>query len=157
MRYCCDELKERGGADNQIVATGVRWAESIRRSSRRMIEPCYRKARGRTLFHPIIEWTTDDVWQYIRVRGLRYCPLYDEGFTRLGCVMCPLTDSVEREMNRWPRIAALWKRAILDTYDPDKNGSRRFNSPEEYWDWWLRRGVSPTDGDTLFSNGIDYE
>lgn len=30
IRYCCSELKERGGA-GKIVVTGVRWAESVRR------------------------------------------------------------------------------------------------------------------------------
>lgn len=31
MRYCCSELKERGG-QGKLVVTGVRWAESIKRS-----------------------------------------------------------------------------------------------------------------------------
>lgn len=31
MRYCCEELKERGG-QYRVKITGVRWAESIKRS-----------------------------------------------------------------------------------------------------------------------------
>ena len=37
MRYCCSELKERGGIDRFIV-TGVRWSESVRRRSRGLVE-----------------------------------------------------------------------------------------------------------------------
>ena len=37
MRYCCSELKE-GGAKGRWIATGVRWAESVKRKSRGALE-----------------------------------------------------------------------------------------------------------------------
>ena len=38
VRFCCAELKERGGT-GRLVITGVRWAESARRKNQRgMIE-----------------------------------------------------------------------------------------------------------------------
>ena len=36
FRYCCEFLKERGGSGRMVV-TGIRWAESSRRSQRRMV------------------------------------------------------------------------------------------------------------------------
>lgn len=36
VRYCCPELKE-GGNPNRMIATGVRWAESRKRSNRSVI------------------------------------------------------------------------------------------------------------------------
>lgn len=44
-RYCCRELKERGGI-GRIVALGIRWAES-----QQMIEVCHKT--GRSLVNPI--------------------------------------------------------------------------------------------------------
>ena len=130
-RFCCQELKERGGA-GRLVVTGIRWAESSRRGKRRLIEACYRSASKKYL-NPIIDWPTAAVWEYVRERGLRYCSLYDEGFKRLGCVLCPMVRDVEIHMTRWPKICAAWERAIKASFDPDKGDRFGFSTPEEYW------------------------
>ena len=140
VRYCCQVLKERGGA-GRLVVTGIRWGESNRRSKRQMTEACYRDKTKRYL-HPIIDWPTDAVWQYIRERELPYCSLYDEGFRRVGCVLCPCVRDVELHMNRWPRLCAAWERAVKATFDPKKisrPGAQGFKTAEEYWRWWLDR------------------
>jgi phosphoadenosine phosphosulfate reductase len=116
-RYCCAYLKERGGT-GRVVLTGIRWAESDRRrNTRKAVETCYKK-QPRFLINPIIEWTDKDVWQYIRMNGVKYCSLYDEGFKRLGCIGCPMADRHRAaEFARWPRIERLWKKsfqALLD-------------------------------------------
>ena len=133
-RYCCRALKECGGS-GRVVVTGVRWGESARRSSRKMVESCYTDKTKRYL-NPIIDWTATDVWQYIRSRGIEYCSLYDEGQSRVGCVLCPMTRDVERQIARWPQIARAWERAVKATYVEGKTG---FKSAEEYWQWWLDR------------------
>ena len=139
-RYCCEVLKE-GGGKNRIVVTGIRWGESSRRSKRRMIETCYRN-KTKQFLNVIIDWSTDDVWQYIKEQKINYCSLYDEGFKRLGCVLCPMTRDVQRQMSRWPKIARAWERAVKATYKPDNKKRFRFNNPEEYWQWWLDRDAS---------------
>ena len=136
-RYCCQELKERGGA-GRLVITGIRAAESPRRSKRSMIEACYRDKTKRYL-NPIIDWPTDAVWEYIRGRGLPYCRLYDQGFRRLGCVLCPMVRDTARDIARWPRLAAAWERAIKATFDPAKAERFTFSTGDEYWQWWLDR------------------
>jgi len=137
-RYCCEDLKEVGG-DGRVVVTGIRWQESNRRSKRRMLESCYRRPQsGRLFLNIIIDWTTAEVWEYIRERKLRYCSLYDEGWKRIGCVLCPMIRDVDRQMRRWPAIAKIWERAIKDTWKPGPRKSS-FRSPEEYWQWWLDR------------------
>ena len=135
-RYCCEVLKE-GGGKGRIVVTGVRWGESARRSKRRMIETCYR-SRTKQFLNVIIDWSTNDVWQYIRDREIDYCKLYDEGFKRLGCVLCPMSRNVQRDIERWPRIARAWEKAIKATFKPE-NKNKPFKDPEEYWQWWLDR------------------
>jgi 3'-phosphoadenosine 5'-phosphosulfate sulfotransferase (PAPS reductase)/FAD synthetase len=37
MRYCCSEIKE-GGAESRFIATGIRWAESVKRKNRGALE-----------------------------------------------------------------------------------------------------------------------
>jgi phosphoadenosine phosphosulfate reductase len=140
-RYCCTALKEYSGK-GRIVITGVRWGESVRRSKRRMLETCYR-SKTKQYLNIIIDWSSNDVWRYIRNREIDYCKLYDEGFKRLGCVLCPMNREVKRDMERWPQIARAWERAIKAAYNPDKHKERYgFNSPEEYWQWWIDRDRS---------------
>ncbi len=145
-RYCCQELKERGG-QGRVVVTGVRWGESTSRATRKMVESCYRDPTKRYL-HPIIDWDTSDVWEYIRERKIETCCLYAEGQTRVGCVLCPMTRDVERQMSRWPQICRAWERAVKATFKPD----RGWATAEEYWQWWLDRDAASSVEDkmTLF-------
>lgn len=149
-RYCCEVLKE-GGGKNRIVVTGVRWGESRMRSKRRMIETCFRN-KTKQFLNVIIDWSTTEVWEYIRSRKIEYCSLYDEGFKRLGCVLCPMTRDVQRQMERWPQIARAWERAVKSTWKPDIDRFI-FKNPEEYWQWWLDRDRLPLkkdDGQMMF-------
>lgn len=136
-RYCCEVLKE-GGGKGRLVVTGVRWGESNRRSKRRMIETCYR-SKTKQFLNVIIDWQKHEVWRYIRDRQINYCGLYDEGFERIGCVLCPMSRDIVRQMVRWPKIAAAWEQAIKSTWKPDADKRFVFKSPEEYWQWWLDR------------------
>ena len=88
VRYCCEYLKERGGAGRRVV-TGVRKAESVKRSKRKDVEECF-KDKHKVYINPIIDWSDQDVWEYIKTNNLKYCHLYDEGFKRLGCIGCPM-------------------------------------------------------------------
>jgi phosphoadenosine phosphosulfate reductase len=138
-RFCCRILKERGG-ENRLVVTGIRWGESARRSKRQMMEACYRD-KTRKLLHPIIDWPTGAVWEYIRQQEIPYCKLYDHPFNqkRVGCVLCPMTRDTARQMNLWPRLCRAWERAVKATFDPDKID---FTTAQEYWEWWLDRDAS---------------
>jgi len=135
-RFCCEVMKEQGGKGRTVV-TGVRWAESARRSKRGLYEGCYKDGNKHYL-NPIIDWTTADVWHYIRSRGLDYCSLYDEGFKRVGCVLCPMSSKTDRDIERWPGIARLWERAVKATFNP----GGAWDTEEDYWQWWLSRDGS---------------
>lgn len=137
-RYCCETQKERRGHGDCIIVTGIRWGESNRRAKRRMIETCF-KDKTKQYLNVIIDWSTEDVWGYIREQEISYCKLYDEGFKRLGCVLCPMTRDIERQMQRWPKICKAWEKAIKATYQPGKDKRFVFQSAEEYWQWWLDR------------------
>jgi thioredoxin-dependent adenylylsulfate APS reductase len=38
--------------------------------------------------NPLAEWTKDEVWDYVRSEGVPYHPLYDQGYTSIGCAPC---------------------------------------------------------------------
>jgi phosphoadenosine phosphosulfate reductase len=165
VRYCCEYLKERGGKD-RFVVTGIRWAESARRSKRRMTETCFRSSRKRYL-NPIIEWSDADVWQYIRENKLPYCRLYDEGFARIGCVGCPMAGKGRlKEFARWPRFEAAYRKAFSDAAAAARIKAREdgwaskhpliahWNSGDDMWDWWMNEdrmtSVEDSDQGVLF-------
>lgn len=160
-RWCCRELKERGGA-GCVCLTGVRWAESVRRretrtpfesararkservllndndEARRYVEHCPLKAS--LIVNPIVDWTADNVWNYIRDRGLPVCGLYGEGFDRLGCIGCPMAgDGRRAQFERWPKFKELYIRA----FDRFVRARREKGLPEvwpsgyEVFLWWM--------------------
>lgn len=147
-RYCCEHLKERGGS-GRLVVTGVRKWESTKRRKRQMVELCY-KDNSKRYLHPIFEWTEADVWNYIRTNNLPYCSLYDEGFKRLGCVMCPQGGPVQvkKEMERWPKIAEQYRRTIDRAYEnliqrKGKLPDSGWQSGEDMFNWWISGKAAP--------------
>jgi phosphoadenosine phosphosulfate reductase len=143
VRYCCEYLKERGGRA-RLVMTGVRWAESTRRKQRRMTESCFRDGK-KTFLHPVIDWTDDDVWSYLRERKIPHCSLYDEGRHRIGCIMCPLARRMKEDAARFPKFAAMYKRACLAGYAAGVKKGRKYTwaSGEEMHEWWINNGETP--------------
>ena len=135
-RWCCEELKERGG-EGRVVLTGVRAAESARRAAYGVVRPCLR-GKGKTLVNPMLHWTDADVWGFIRGEGLPYCSLYDEGWARIGCICCPFERNVAESMARWPRQWEKIKQAIAQKY-PTAKAWQKFGSPEAVFEWWTDR------------------
>ncbi|WP_440953449.1 phosphoadenosine phosphosulfate reductase domain-containing protein [Methanococcoides sp. FTZ1] len=69
---------------------------------------------------PIRDWRAIEVWLYIHWRGLDYNPLYDRGFERVGCYLCPAELSAEYEglreihpdmYERWNDYLLKWARS----------------------------------------------
>lgn len=114
--------------------------------SRRMIEQCYK--RHRTTVNPIIEWTDSDVWEFIRAHGICYCCLYDEGFSRLGCIGCPNAGKHGREQQflRWPKYRDSYLRAfsaMLKEISMRGHGSWKNASVMDIYRWWMEYDVLP--------------
>ena len=145
-RYCCRELKEYAG-EGRLVVTGIRWDESDKRRQRRMLETC-RKIHGKRLLNPIIDWTTADVWQYIRENELPYCRLYDEGFDRIGCIMCPMAEKRRHlDAERWPQYKRAYIRAFQKMVDKRIADGlpTTWRTGEEVYTWWMQDPKTRTD------------
>lgn len=182
VRYCCSELKERGGK-GRLKITGVRWAESRNRSelagvvkvigkpkkmqkeaendevdyrinranglvmnnddakTRRFVEKCYRTTS--TMVNPIVDWTDDDVWEFLRHYGCESNPLYQCGKHRVGCIGCPMASKNQRK--RELAIYPTYKRAYLRAFDKmlkrrEERGLEtldKWSTSEMVMAWWL--------------------
>ncbi len=149
FRWCCDQFKERHGKGRSIL-TGSRRDESTARKHRGLVETCKRYP-GKLLIHPIIDWTEEDVWNYIEQKNLPYCPLYDEGWDRIGCVICPMERKIEQSMNRWPHIWEALHKAVLYRWAHHIPQPQRWHTGEDLWQWWLNRDStlpSPISGES---------
>jgi phosphoadenosine phosphosulfate reductase len=145
-RYCCQILKEQGG-NGRFVITGVRWAESVARSKRRMMERC-EKGKGRSLLHPILDWSEAEVYEFLKERGVELCSLYSDGLKRLGCIGCPMATTEQRlwQFSRWPKYREAYMRAFDRMIKRNKEIGRKcsWDTAEQVMDWWLdNRRVDP--------------
>lgn len=113
--------------------------------SRRTVEMCYRTHK--TLVNPIIDWTDDDVWEFIKEQNLPYCSLYDEGWKRLGCVGCPMGGEavMEAEFARWPSIRRIYIKAFEDCIKARKDSGLKcgWKTGEDLMRWWLKADGAP--------------
>lgn len=54
-------------------------------------------------FNPLIEWTQQDVWAYIRTHDVPYNALHDKGYPSIGCAPCTraITAGEDIRAGRW--------------------------------------------------------
>lgn len=98
------------GGEQAAAAAGLLTTDDA--SSRRLFEQC--QMRGVRALNPIIDWGDEDVWSYLASRHIEGNPLYKEGWTRIGCVGCPLAGRRARELAfaRYPKLYKAWVDAI---------------------------------------------
>ena len=111
--------------------------------ARRMVEQCYRTRK--TMVNPIVDWTEEDVWQFLNDNGIPHCCLYDEGFSRLGCIGCPLagTENQLRDLERWPKYKNLYIKTFERMIEQRKkhgNGcDQYFSTADGVLKWWVKK------------------
>ncbi len=154
-RWCCEEFKECWGV-GRTVAIGVRAAESAKRAAQGMVQVCRKSGFEKRFVKPIFFWSTAEVWEYIRRRNLPYCELYDQGWHRIGCVMCPFSSAAEiaRARERWPRMFEGLLRAVRRAW-PTKASYQRIGTPEQVVEWWLSRDRYKDDGEEQEAMAFD--
>lgn len=137
IAFCCDILKEQGGNGRTIVV-GVRKEESFARRNRVEFEK-YKKS---FVLRPILEWASDEIWEYIHTNNLPYPSLYDEGFYRIGCIGCPKSGRERyKGFQRWPQYKKAYYNTIVKMCalrkSAGKDENKNYSSPDFMWKWWM--------------------
>lgn len=82
--------------------TGLRREQSPTRTSIRAIELDHEHG-GLVKVNPLVNWTEQQVWDYIRTHAVPHHPLYQQGYTSIGCAPCtrPTTAGEDPRAGRW--------------------------------------------------------
>jgi phosphoadenosine phosphosulfate reductase len=142
FRWCCKVLKlgpaatsiadEMGGETLSFM--GQRKLESFQRS----IEPRVTEnpwVPGQISANPIQNWNALEVWLYIFREKADFNPLYNEGYHRMGCYLCPSSPLAELESLRetHPEYHQKWESKMHEW-------AEKYGFPDEwiemgFWRW----------------------
>ena len=160
VRWCCEEFKEMSGA-GKVTLIGIRKSESTNRKKRNEIETGDRKFSGtfdqwsehqekmvtcvggkdKILVSPILYWTEKDVWDYLKRMRIQYCELYDKGYKRIGCIMCPMSNYKQnvREMKDFPHVGKNWRKTIEWLIENKCKDKPLLQDPDMVLKWWISK------------------
>ena len=100
------------------------------------------RGKDKIIINPIIEWSEADVWYFLKeVVKVKSCKLYAEGWTRIGCLFCPMTNirCIRQDAERYPK----YKDAILRTiHKLRENGYLNQYTDltdSEVFEWWISK------------------
>jgi 3''-phosphoadenosine 5''-phosphosulfate sulfotransferase (PAPS reductase)/FAD synthetase and related enzymes len=139
FRWCCKVCKlgpiSHFLASGEVITIdGKRRYESFQRGGIGAVErnPF---VPGQTSIYPIRDWRAIEVWLYIRMEHLPYNPLYDQGFERIGCWLCPSALQAE-----YVRMKELHPEKFDEWQEKLHSWARESGLPPEYvdlgfWRW----------------------
>jgi phosphoadenosine phosphosulfate reductase len=89
-KACCHIRKveplKRALQGNKVWITGIRAAQSPDRKDTPILE--WDEANQILKYHPLLNWSDEELNQFIRVNNVPYNPLHDRGFVSIGCAPC---------------------------------------------------------------------
>lgn len=101
-------------------------------------ERCRLKAK--TVCNPIIDWTTKELWEYIYAENISINPLYQCGFSRVGCIGCPMAGKRRYfEFSVFPKYKQMYISAFARMLDELRKTGVNQNWKDEYdvFSWWM--------------------
>jgi phosphoadenosine phosphosulfate reductase len=102
---CCGIRKiepfKRAIAGHKAWVTGVRREQSAERAEAEAV--AWDERYGLWKVSPMLDWTEQDVWAYIKARNLPYNALHDKGFPSIGCAPCTraIEPGADPRSGRW--------------------------------------------------------
>jgi phosphoadenosine phosphosulfate reductase len=105
---CCGKRKVeplfRAVANYDVWFTGLRREQSPTRANLQVVDH-FKLPAGKELkkVSPLAMWTNREVWAYMKELGIPALPLYDRGYTSIGCEPCTTPPASEEDLRsgRW--------------------------------------------------------
>lgn len=95
-KSCCFVRKieplQRALKPLEIWITGLRASQSVTREELNLIE--YDENNRVIKVNPLLHWSEEDVWNYIKTNKVPYNKLHDQGYPSIGCAPC--TKAIEK-------------------------------------------------------------
>ncbi len=89
-RECCQVRKveplRRALSGTKAWMTGLRRDQAVTRSDTPAVE--WDEGNELLKVNPLVDWTNEQVWEYVRARQVPYNRLHDQGFPSIGCAPC---------------------------------------------------------------------
>lgn len=104
-KNCCNIRKieplKRALEGVNIWITGLRASQSVTRNSMKAIE--WDENFKVIKINPLLNWSEDDVWDYIKENKVPYNKLHDIGYPSIGCEPCTraIKDGEDIRAGRW--------------------------------------------------------
>ena len=101
------------------------------------------------MVNPLIDWSDDDIWNYIRAEGIETNPLYFPPFNmaRVGCVGCPMagTKGMIKEFAIFPEFKDRYIKAFdeMIKYRTERGLTTIWKTGEEIYHWWVGDDILP--------------
>ncbi|EIC95487.1 phosphoadenosine phosphosulfate reductase family protein [Lachnoanaerobaculum saburreum F0468] len=91
------------------------------------------------LVNPIYDWTDAEIWEYIHENNIAYNELYDMGYSRVGCILCPLAN--KREKQRDILIFPAYKERYIKAFGKMLKTRKAAGKDDPYGEWTDGEGV----------------
>ncbi len=104
-KQCCYVRKvlplRRALSELEAWITGLRKAQSVTRDALERIE--WDESNHLIKVNPLAEWTSQQVWDYIRANDVPYSKLHDQGYPSIGCAPCTraIKPGEDERSGRW--------------------------------------------------------
>lgn len=134
-------LKENQGDREAIMYTGIRAGESERRS--KMPEREWAEIYDCYTERPLLRWTEEQVFEFLKAKGVPPNPLYLNGFGRVGCYPCihaRKSELARLEEWAWEKLAEWEKLAGRTWFPPLRQGEVTFVKDMREWSKTTRGG-----------------
>lgn len=135
-------IEEIRGDMEVLILVGVRAGESARRAKLPVGE--FSEYYDGIVWRPLLHWTEEQVFDFLKSKGIEPNPLYGAGYTRVGCYPC--IHARKSELARLPEWAwdklLSWERATGRTFfSPLKPGEITNAQTMREWAQTTRGGV----------------
>lgn len=144
IRWCCRTQKKEAGwkLPHKFRIMGIRAEEGAKRSSYKRIN--YFEKLDHYHYYPILNWKEYHVWDFIELKKLKVPILYEWGFNRIGCVVCPYHSEKTGQLHKkyrshWPKFFDRFEKGVIELYKKRVSQGKimNYSTAEEYLKAWF--------------------